>query len=422
MYETQAALVTLLPLLLFKLFQVVGDVTVNCTVEVQVPRNCQYQSKPGDSLSIECPVKYCTEKPAIKWCLIQGMRCLLLKDGPTRCSVWREGNVAVLNFMSIHQSNSGLYRCRAVVGSLSHESHAIRVIVRETTDFIPMSREPQVLPGNLADNVVVSSVTGYRAVLSCSNMSLVNLISAVWKIRLRDGACCLLAYRADLNKTVRTNCSERMDWAARPDHDPTLQIHPVRLSDEGYYMCEIANIDGSLHQNYTLSVLVPPEVTLTLDISGTPLCKASAGKPAAQISWLPAGDHNTEHGIHTNGTVTVLSTYRVNNLSKKKSICFVSHLTGNKSQSIKLPSEHEGFSLLLHYLLTGSTISCVIIVTILYCTLQHRGCFQGSLFHCNFPTVSTPEDVSGSISNDIPPSTSAWTSPHKRSTSWTLQC
>nr|XP_048691567.1 uncharacterized protein LOC125630109 [Caretta caretta] len=339
MYETQAALVTLLPLLLFKLFQVVGDVTVNCTVEVQVPRNYQYQGKPGDSLSIECPVKYCTEKPAIKWCLMQGMKCLLLKDGPTRRSVWREGNVAVLNFMSIQQSNSGLYRCRAVVGSLSHESHAIRVIVRETTDFIPMTREPQVLPGNLADNVVVSSVTGYRAVLSCSNMSLVNLISAVWKIRLRDGACCLLAYRADLNKTVRTNCSERMDWAARPDHDPTLQIHPVRLSDEGYYMCEIANIDGSLHQNYTLSVL-----------------------------------------------------------------------------------EHEGFSFLLHYLLTGSTISCVIIVTILYCTLQHRGCFQGSLFHCNFPTVSTPEDVSGSISNDIPPSTSAWTSPHKRSTSWTLQC
>ncbi|CAM4421562.1 unnamed protein product [Caretta caretta] len=256
MYETQAALVTLLPLLLFKLFQVVGDVTVNCTVEVQVPRNYQYQGKPGDSLSIECPVKYCTEKPAIKWCLIQEMKCLLLKDGPTRRSVWREGNVAVLNFMSIQQSNSGLYRCRAVVGSLSHESHAIRVIVRETTDFIPMTREPQVLPGNLADNVVVSSVTGYRAVLSCSNMSLVNLISAVWKIRLRDGACCLLAYRADLNKTVRTNCSERMDWAARPDHDPTLQIHPVRLSDEGYYMCEIANIDGSLHQNYTLSVLV----------------------------------------------------------------------------------------------------------------------------------------------------------------------
>ncbi|CAM4419474.1 unnamed protein product [Lepidochelys olivacea] len=285
-----------------------SDVTVNCMVEVQVPRNYQYQGKPGDSLSIECPVKYCTEKPAIKWCLIQGMKCLLLKDGPTRRSVWREGNVAVLNFMSIQQSNSGLYRCRAVVGSLSHESHAIRVIVRETTDFIPMTCEPQVLPGNLADNVVLSSVTGYRAVLSCSNMSLVNLISAVWKIRLRDGACCLLAYRADLNKTVRTNCSERMDWAARPDHDPTLQIHPVRLSDEGYYMCEIANIDGSLHQNYTLSVL-----------------------------------------------------------------------------------EHEGFSLLLHYLLTGSIISCVIIVTILYCTLQHRGCFQGSLFHCNFPTVSTPE-------------------------------
>ncbi|TFK07791.1 VPS10 domain-containing receptor SorCS3-like [Platysternon megacephalum] len=266
-----------------------GDVTVNCTVEVQVWRGLQYESKPGDSLSIECPVKYCTEKPAIHWCLIQGMRCLFLKDGPTRHTAWREGNVSVLNFMPIHQSNSGLYRCIATLGSLSTQSHAISVIVRETTDFIPVTHEPQALPCNLADNVVVSLVTGYRAVLSCSNMSLVNLISVVWKIRLRDGACCLLAYKADLNKTVRTNCSERMDWAARPDHHPALQIHPVRLSDEGNYMCEIVNRDGSLHRNYTLSVL-----------------------------------------------------------------------------------EQVGFSLLLHYLLTGGAISCVIIVTILYCTLQHR--------------------------------------------------
>ncbi|KAH1186747.1 uncharacterized protein LOC123353517 [Mauremys mutica] len=288
MYEAQGALVTLF-LLLFKLFQVVGDGTVNCTVELQVRRGLQYESKPGDSLSIECPVKYCTEKPAINWCLIEGMSCLLVKDGPTRHTAWREGNVAVLNFMPIHQSDSGLYHCRATLDSLSSQSHSISVIVRETTDFIPVTHESQALPGNLADNVMVSLVTGYRAVLSCSNMSLVNLISVVWKIRLRDGACCLLAYRADLNKTVRTNCSERMDWAARPDHDPALQIHPVRLSDEGNYMCEIVNRDGGLHRNYTLSVL-----------------------------------------------------------------------------------EHVGFSLLLHYLLTGGAISCVIIVTILYCTLQHR--------------------------------------------------
>ncbi|EMP34796.1 hypothetical protein UY3_08047 [Chelonia mydas] len=259
------------------------------------------------------------------------------------------GTVTTLSSMSMINSTNAHVTC-LVIHPAMNQTQTIELSPK-TTDFIPMTLEPHVLPGNLADNVVVSSVTGYRAVLSCSNMSLVNLISAVWKIRLRDGACCLLAYRADLNKTVRTNCSERMDWAARPDHDPTLQIHPVRLSDEGYYMCEIANIDGSLHQNYTLSVLVPPEVTLTLDISGTSLCKASAGKPAAQISWLPAGDHSTEHEIHTNGTVTVLSTYRVNNL------------------------KHEGFSLLLHYLLTGSTISCVIIVTILYCTLQHRGTY-----------------------------------------------
>uniref|UniRef100_A0A8C8RBY8 Ig-like domain-containing protein n=1 Tax=Pelusios castaneus TaxID=367368 RepID=A0A8C8RBY8_9SAUR len=163
-------------------------------------------------------------------------------------------------------------------------------------------------------------------VLSCSNVSPINLISILWKIRLRDGARCSLAYRADLNQTDRTNCSEQMNWASRPDHDLALQIYPLRPTYEGNYMCEIVNNDGTFHRNYALLLYVLHEVTLTLDLSGTPLCKVFAGKSAAQISW-------------------------VNTTSKNKSTCFVSHLTGNESQSIEFPSgeycSYTSFSLLV---------------------------------------------------------------------------
>ena len=56
---------------------------------------------------------------------------------------------------------------------------------------------------------------------------------------------------------------------------------------------------------------VPPEVTLVPTEKGTAVCKAAAGKPAAQISWTPEGDCVTEQEPSwDSGTVTVQSTCR----------------------------------------------------------------------------------------------------------------
>ena len=56
---------------------------------------------------------------------------------------------------------------------------------------------------------------------------------------------------------------------------------------------------------------VPPEVTLVPTEKGTAVCKAAAGKPAAQISWTPEGDCVTEQEPSWGGgTVTVQSTCR----------------------------------------------------------------------------------------------------------------
>uniref|UniRef100_K7GIK6 B and T lymphocyte associated n=1 Tax=Pelodiscus sinensis TaxID=13735 RepID=K7GIK6_PELSI len=104
-----------------------------CTTELQVIRGYKFQSKSGDSLTITCPVKYCTEKPTMTWCKIKGQECLRLNDGPTKNATWIQQNVFSLKFTLIHQNDSGLYRCRATVGGVSSESHAVVVIVSDSS-------------------------------------------------------------------------------------------------------------------------------------------------------------------------------------------------------------------------------------------------------------------------------------------------
>uniref|UniRef100_A0A674ICU6 Ig-like domain-containing protein n=1 Tax=Terrapene triunguis TaxID=2587831 RepID=A0A674ICU6_9SAUR len=193
--------------------------------------------------------------------------------------------------------------------------------------------------GFLRSLQVLSAVVGTKAVLRCPNTSVSSLILVIWKIRPKSESHCSLAYRADANKTDRTNCNERMTWQSSPDHDPALQIHPVRLADEGNYICEIATSDGTFCLVSALTVLVPPVVTLTHGSNGVVVCQASAGKPAAEISWAQGNGHSTENKTHhTNGTVTTLSSMPMINSTNAHVTCLVTHPAMNQTQTIELSS------------------------------------------------------------------------------------
>ncbi|KAM7179644.1 cell surface glycoprotein CD200 receptor 1-A-like isoform 3-T3 [Macrochelys suwanniensis] len=226
-------------------------------------------------------------------------------------------------------------------------------------------------------NIRVSKIAGSSVNLTCGDVSRVDLILVIWKIRPSTGNHCTLAYRTDLNKTDRRNCSERMDWKSSPETDSALQIRQVRLTDEGRYSCETSNSVGTFNQTYTLTVLVPPEVNLTCHRNGTAVCQAAAGKPAAQISWDPNGDPRTELDNHTDGTVTVLSIYS----PKETSItCLVSHPAWNMSQSKECPSENHDSLLLdngnmfLQYLaISAGLLGILFILALIFLCKVHRG-------------------------------------------------
>ncbi|NXL83920.1 MOR1A protein, partial [Alectura lathami] len=174
---------------------------------------------------------------------------------------------------------------------------------------------------------------GHSTVMACPTVTS-TITMATWKINPKTGGPCTLGYRSDHNKTDRTNCSGSMNWKSRPERDQALEIQQVGLADEGCYTCEIVTHEGNFHQMYDLTVLVPPRLTLYCDDHGSPVCEAAAGKPAAEISWVPEGNSTPRADSHDNGTVTVLSRFAAHSAGGKDATCTVSHAALNETKSI----------------------------------------------------------------------------------------
>ncbi|XP_016006186.2 cell surface glycoprotein CD200 receptor 1 [Rousettus aegyptiacus] len=223
-------------------------------------------------------------------------------------------------------------------------------------------------------NVSWSVLVNTKVVLPCHHPDLLKAELMTWVIILRDKPPCTRAYRRDKNETLEQNCTDnRITWTFRPEQNFTLQIDPVAITHDGYYGCQIVTTDGNFLLGYHLQVSVAPEVTLFRSKNKTVVCKAIAGKPAAQISWTPEGDCVTEQECLDNGTVTVQSTCHWADSNVSTVFCSVSHWTGNKSQSIELSQGSQMLeSISLLYIIFSIFIILVIVGSIWF--LKISGC------------------------------------------------
>ncbi|XP_027438902.2 cell surface glycoprotein CD200 receptor 1 [Zalophus californianus] len=234
-----------------------------------------------------------------------------------------------------------------------------------------------------------------KAVLTCPSVSLTNVLIIRWEINLRDKPSCIRAYRRDNNETSERNCTdEKISWESRPDQNPALQIDPVATTHDGYYRCEVAAPDGNFGLGYHLQVLVPPEVTLSRGSNGTLVCRAAAGKPAAQISWTPGGDCHTAEQQLGNGTVTVLSTCHWEDLQVSNVSCSVSHVTGNKTLSFELnPGDQSPLKLTILSITSSILITLVIVGFIVGSILKIDCCRKCKLKKMEAPSVVEEEEM-----------------------------
>ncbi|XP_074664045.1 cell surface glycoprotein CD200 receptor 1-A-like isoform X1 [Strix aluco] len=209
----------------------------------------------------------------------------------------------------------------------------------------------------------VTVTVGSSSVLTCSPKS--NITMVTWKINPKVGGSCTLGYRADQNKTDRTNCSDSINWKLRPDWDPTLEIRQVEIAHEGDYTCEVVATDGNFHKTHHLTVLAPPRLTLYCDDHGVPVCEAAAGKPPAQISWVLESTSIPKEDAHDNGTVTVLSKFTALSTNRTNTTCIVSHPAGNQSKSIACrPSGNERVN--LHVYVIPCFLSIITFMAVIY--------------------------------------------------------
>uniref|UniRef100_A0A8B9DIZ0 Ig-like domain-containing protein n=1 Tax=Anser cygnoides TaxID=8845 RepID=A0A8B9DIZ0_ANSCY len=195
----------------------------------------------------------------------------------------------------------------------------------------------------------MAAQVGHSAVMTCPNKTDATMVT--WKISPKIGGPCTLGYRADQKKVDRTNCSDRVNCEFRSNQSYALEIQQVGMADEGNYSCEVVTQEGNFHQMYQLTVLVPPRLSLYCDDHRNPVCKAAAGRPAAEISWVPENNSMTETDSHDNGTVTVLSRFTAHSTDEKTVTCMVYHTTLNETKSIacsscKLPLVCSAFKIL----------------------------------------------------------------------------
>ncbi|XP_029875313.1 B- and T-lymphocyte attenuator isoform X1 [Aquila chrysaetos chrysaetos] len=223
--------------------QVHGFDATSCAVEIQVKRHSQYKIHVGNSLTIGCPVRYCKEKPVMHWCKMEVERCVQLKVGKTE---WKS-NVFTLEVFSIHQNDSGLYRCRAIADNLSSESHGIQVIVEEkSANIITIS------PENTTSISEESQGSG--------NYKILHIIYASASV----GLCCpfivvcmfwcLRRYHARQKRTPLTQ--QRKESLVRsPAAAGTTEASEESCS---LYYCSMASPMQALHGNTVYDNDVPP--------------------------------------------------------------------------------------------------------------------------------------------------------------------
>uniref|UniRef100_A0A493T3D2 Ig-like domain-containing protein n=1 Tax=Anas platyrhynchos platyrhynchos TaxID=8840 RepID=A0A493T3D2_ANAPP len=181
-------------------------------------------------------------------------------------------------------------------------------------------------PGNRT-----AAQVGHSAVMTCPPRTGATMVT--WKISPKIGGPCTLGFRADQNLVNRTNCSDSVKSEFKPEQFYALEIQQVGMADEGNYSCELVNQEGNFHQMYQLTVLVPPRLSLYCDNHSIPVCEAAAGRPAAEISWVPENNSTTEIDSHDNRTVTVLSRFTAHSTDRKTVTCKVYHATLNETMS-----------------------------------------------------------------------------------------
>uniref|UniRef100_A0A8C3HMC0 Nectin cell adhesion molecule 2 n=1 Tax=Chrysemys picta bellii TaxID=8478 RepID=A0A8C3HMC0_CHRPI len=194
---------------------------------------------------------------------------------------------------------------------------------------------PPLLTGSVSPHTVVltqrvkvrNEVTGYvgdEAMLQClfpATSPDIKVSQVTWMKEMGGKKQNVAVYLPDHKPNFPLDNSGRIRFLNVSLQDATLIIQPLRMSDEGTYVCEFATYPhGNEDGVTTLSILARPTNTAesrkvvagntTIPVA---VCTSANGKPPAQIKWLSTlpGNFNASEMTNGDGTVTVTSQFNM---------------------------------------------------------------------------------------------------------------
>ncbi|XP_012507699.1 PREDICTED: B- and T-lymphocyte attenuator isoform X1 [Propithecus coquereli] len=108
----------------------------SCDVQLYIKRQSVHSVSAGEPFKLECPVKYCDDRPNVTWCKLKGSDCLGLRDRFQPHTSWKEDkniSVFILHFEPVSPSDNGSYRCFVNLSSKLITSHSTTIYVTDST-------------------------------------------------------------------------------------------------------------------------------------------------------------------------------------------------------------------------------------------------------------------------------------------------
>ncbi|XP_065276474.1 nectin-2 [Emys orbicularis] len=174
---------------------------------------------------------------------------------------------------------------------------------------------------------VRNEVTGYvgdEAMLQClfpATSPDIKVSQVTWMKEMGGKKQNVAVYLPDHKPNFPLDNSGRIRFLNVSLQDATLIIQPLRMSDEGTYVCEFATYPhGNEDGVTTLSILARPTNTAesrkvvagntTIPVA---VCTSANGKPPAQIKWDSplSGNFNASEVTNGDGTITVTSQFNM---------------------------------------------------------------------------------------------------------------
>uniref|UniRef100_A0A3Q2TGK0 Ig-like domain-containing protein n=1 Tax=Fundulus heteroclitus TaxID=8078 RepID=A0A3Q2TGK0_FUNHE len=183
---------------------------------------------------------------------------------------------------------------------------------------------------------------GSTVELQCSNRTWIKTMFVIWDIELKHKKC-----RISLSDDGQRgdSCNDGKSIQNNSNGHLFLHIPNFSASDVGAYKCELVYTGGNDNYITEVDVTAPPDVSAWLERRSNKMvavCRAERGKPAANISWSPAGNDSVTQQQDPDGSVTVESQLEIpEHMDPENLTCIVRHQFWDQEKNL-VPKLREG--------------------------------------------------------------------------------